>query len=160
VKKHYEFVARELSLEGFRAKVPAAHAVLVLISGVHRGVLEALQYARALSPNVIAVSVEIDQRATEKIRERWKQWGMGIPLTVLKSNYRSVVKPLLDYLDDFLEKNPEQVITVVLPEFIPSRWWHHLLHNQTAFLIKGALLFRPGVIVTSVPHHLGRKPAH
>jgi amino acid transporter len=155
VKKHYEFVARELSLEGFRPKVPSGHTVVVLISGVHRGVLEALQYAKALSPNVTALSVEIDHQATERIRERWRQWGMGIPLTVLKSNYRSVVRPLLDYLDDFLEKNPGQVVTVVLPEFIASRWWHHLLHNQTAFLIKGALLFRRGVIVTSVPHHLG-----
>ncbi|MCI0407649.1 MAG: APC family permease, partial [Acidobacteria bacterium] len=156
VKKHYEFVARELSLEGFRPKVPSGHAVVVLISGVHRGVLEALQYAKALSPNVTALSVEIDHQATERIRERWRQWGMGIPLTVLKSSYRSVVRPLLDYLDDFLEKNPDQVVTVVLPEFIASRWWHHLLHNQTAFLIKGALLFRRGVIVTSVPHHLGQ----
>jgi hypothetical protein len=159
VKKHYEFVGRELSLEGYRLKAPAGHTVVVLISGVHRGVLEALAYARALSPNVNAVSVEIDHQATERIRERWKQWGMGIPLTVLKSNYRSVVKPLLDYLDELREHNPDQVVTVVLPEFIASRWWHHLLHNQTAFLIKGALLFRPGVIVTSVPHHLGRTPA-
>jgi len=157
VKKHYEFVARELSLEGFRPRVPAGHAVVVLISGVHRGVLEALQYAKALSPNVTAVSVEIDHASTERVRERWRQWGMGIPLTVLKSNYRSVVRPLLDYLDEFMERNPDQVITVVLPEFIASRWWHHLLHNQTAFLIKGALLFRRGVIVTSVPHHLGSK---
>ncbi len=157
VKRHYTTVAKELSLEGFRPKAPAGHSVVVLISGVHRGVLEALQYARAISPNVTAVSVEIDADAMERIRERWRQFGMGIPLTVLKSNYRSVVKPLLDYIDDFREKNPNQVITVVLPEFIASRWWHHLLHNQTAFLIKGALLFRPGVIVTSVPHHLSRK---
>ena len=82
---------------------------------------------------------------------------MRVPLTVLKSNYRSVVRPLLDYLDDLREKHPNQIVTVVLPEFIASRWWHHLMHNQTAFLIKGALLFRPGVIVTSVPHHLGRR---
>ncbi|HEV8376655.1 MAG TPA: APC family permease [Candidatus Polarisedimenticolia bacterium] len=156
VRNHYRFVAKELSLEGYHAKSPKGHAVVVLISGVHRGVLEALEYARALSPNVTGLSVEIDSKATERLRDRWRQWGMGIPLTVLKSNYRSVVKPLLDYLDDLREKNPDQVVTVVLPEFIASRWWHHLLHNQTAFLIKGALLFRPGVIVTSVPHHLGR----
>jgi len=157
VRRHYGFVAKELSLEGYRPKAPSGHSVVVLISGVHRGVVEALEYARALSPNVTAVSVEIDHKATERIRERWREWGMGIPLTVLKSSYRSVVKPLLDYLDDFREKNPNQVVTVVLPEFVASRWWHHLLHNQTAFLIKGALLFRPGVVVTSVAHHLGRR---
>src|SRR4030095_249559 len=105
VKKHYEFVPRELSREGFRPKVPAGHTVVVLISGVHRGVLEALQYAKALSPNVTAVSVEIDHASTERVRERWRQWGMGIPLTVLKSNYRSVVRPLLDYLDEVMERN-------------------------------------------------------
>jgi amino acid transporter len=157
VRRHYAFVAQELSLEGYRPSEPAGHSVVVLISGVHRGVLEALRYARTLSSNVTALSVEIDLEASEKIRERWRQWGMGIPLTVLKSNYRSVVKPLMDYLDEFLERNPNQLVTVVLPEFIPTRWWHHLMHNQTAFLIKTALLFKHGVIVTSVPHHLGRR---
>jgi amino acid transporter len=156
VRRHYAFVARELSLENYRPTAPAGHSVVVLISGVHRGVLDALRYARTLTPNVTAVSVEIDQEASERIRERWKQWGMGIPLTVLKSNYRSVVKPLMDYLDDYLEKSPNQLVTVVLPEFIPTRWWHHLMHNQTAFLIKTSLLFKHGVVVTSVPHHLGK----
>ena len=129
---------------------------MVLIAGVHRGVLEALRYARSISSNVTGLSVEIDPVVTERVRERWKQWSMGIPLIVLKSSYRSVVKPLSDYLDDYLEKNPDHLVTVVLPEFIPTHWWHHLLHNQTAFLIKTALLFKSGVIVTSVPHHLGR----
>jgi amino acid transporter len=156
VRRHYAFVARELSLENYRPTAPGGHSVLVLISGVHRGVVDALRYARSLSSNVTAISVEIDQDVTERIRERWKQWGMGTPLTVLKSNYRSVVRPLLDYLDDYLERNPGQLVTVVLPEFIPTRWWHHLMHNQTAFLIKTALLFKSGVVVTSVPHHLGR----
>ena len=156
VRRHYEFVGRELSLEGYSPSAPSGHSVVVLISGVHRGVLEALRYARSLSSNVTALSVEIDQEASERLRERWKQFGMGIPLTVLKSSYRSVVKPLMDYLDEYHEKNPNHLVTVILPEFIPTRWWHHLMHNQTAFLIKTALLFKPGVVVTSVPHHLGR----
>jgi hypothetical protein len=104
--------------------------VVVLISGVHRGVVEALEYARALSPNVTALSVEIDAKGDERLRDRWRQWGMGIPLTVLKSNYRSVVKAFADYLDDIREKNPDQIVTVVLPEFIASRWWHHLLTTR------------------------------
>ena len=156
VRRHYATVSRELSLEGYRPTAPEGHSVLVLISSVHRGVIDALRYARSLSSNVSAISVEIDHAASEKIRERWKQWGMGIPLTVLKSSYRSVVKPLMDYLDEYLEKNPNQLVTVIIPEFIPTRWWHHLLHNQTAFLIKTSLLFKPRVVVTSVPHHLGR----
>jgi len=156
VRRHYTFVRQELSLDGYTPGAPAGHSVVVLIAGVHRGVLEALRYARSLSPNVTALSVEIDPEVTERVRERWKLWSMGTPLTVLKSSYRSVVKPLSDYLDDYLEKNPDHLVTVVLPEFIPTHWWHHLLHNQTAFLIKTALLFKSGVIVTSVPHHLGR----
>ena len=156
IRDHYALVARQLSLDAYQIPKPAGHAVLVLVSGIHRGVVEALRYARSLSQNVTALTVEIDAQATERLRERWKQYGMGVPLIVLKSQYRSVVKPMLDYLDHAMEKNPDQLFTVVLPEFIPSRWWHHLMHNQTAFLIKGALLFRSGVVVTSVPHHLGR----
>ncbi|HEV8337830.1 MAG TPA: APC family permease [Candidatus Polarisedimenticolia bacterium] len=157
VRRHYTLVARELTLEGYVPTAPAGHLVVVLIAGVHRGVLEALRYARSLSSNVTALSVEIDPAVTERVRERWKQWAGGIPMVVLKSNYRSVVRPFLDYLDDYLEKNPNHLVTVILPEFVPTRWWHHLMHNQTAFLIKAALLFKSGVIVTSVPHHLARR---
>ncbi len=156
VRRHYTLVRQELSLDGYKPSTPAGHSVVVLIAGVHLGVLEALRYARSISSNVTGLSVEIDPVVTERVRERWKLWSEGIPLTVLKSRYRSVVKPLSDYLDDFLEKNPNHLVTVVLPEFIPTHWWHHLMHNQTAFLIKTALLFKRGVIVTSVPHHLGR----
>jgi len=157
VRRHYTFVRESLSLEGYKPPAPpAGHLVVVLIAGVHRGVLEALRYARSISSNVTALSVEIDPEVTERVRQRWKLWSGGIPLTVLKSSYRSVVKPLSDYLDDYLEKNPNHMVTVVLPEFIPTHWWHHLMHNQTALLIKTALLFKHGVIVTSVPHHLRR----
>ena len=157
VRRHYTFVRESLSLEGYKPPAPpTGHLVVVLIAGVHRGVLEALRYARSISANVTALSVEIDPEVTERVRERWKLWSGGIPLTVLKSSYRSVVRPLSDYLDDYLEKNPSHLVTVVLPEFIPTHWWHHLMHNQTAFLIKTALLFKHGVIVTSVPHHLRR----
>ena len=106
VRRHYTFVRQALSLEGYRPSASSGHLVVVLIAGVHRGVLEALRYARSISSNVTGLSVEIDPVVTERVRERWKQWSMGIPLTVLKSSYRSVVKPLSDYLDDYLEKNP------------------------------------------------------
>jgi hypothetical protein len=73
---------------------------------------------------------------------------------VLKSPYRSLLRPLLEYIDEADAVRPDNFITVVLPEFVPARWWHHLLHNQRALLIKGALLFKPNTIVTSVPFHL------
>jgi len=128
----------------------------VLIGDVHRGVLYALRYARALSPNARAIYVESEPEQTRRLEDRWGKWGSGVPLVVLRSPYRSVVGALLEYVDRLQEHAPEQVLTIILPEFVPARWWQHLLHNQTALLIKGALLFRKGVIVTDVPYHLAR----
>ena len=97
---------------------------------------------------------ETDPRTTEEIRKQWETWGHDVPLVVLKSPYRSLLRPLLEYIDEADAVRPDNFITVVLPEFVPARWWHHLLHNQRALLIKGALLFKPNTIVTSVPFHL------
>ncbi len=155
IHRHYEDVALQLSVEGVEPEPPAASPiVLVLIGDVHRGVLPALRYARALSPAARALYVEIEPDHTRRLEDRWGKWGNGLPLVVLRSPFRSVVGPFLDYLDHLRQQAPDQLITVILPEFVPARWWQHLLHNQTALLIKGALLFRKGVIVTSVPYHL------
>lgn len=155
IHRHYEEVAQQLSIEGVSAvRPPLGHIVLVLIGDVHRGVLPALDYARAISPNPRAVYVETDPDATRRLEDRWGKWGQGIPLVVLRSPYRSVVGPFLEYLDRLQREAPGRLVTIVLPEFVPARWWQHLLHNQTALLIKGALLFRKGVIVTDVPYHL------
>jgi Amino acid permease len=155
IHRHYEEVARQLSIEGSEPeRPPAPHTVLVLIGDVHRGVLPALDYARALSPNARGVYVEIDADQTRRLGDRWGKWGNRMPLVVLRSPYRSVVGPFLDYLDHLQRQAPDHLITIILPEFVPARWWQHLLHNQTALLIKGALLFRKGIIVTDVPYHL------
>ncbi|HEX9760203.1 MAG TPA: hypothetical protein VGA40_04760, partial [Candidatus Acidoferrales bacterium] len=77
-----------------------------------------------------------------------------VPLVVLSSPYRSVVQPLLRFIDEVEDLRNDDKLTVLMPEFVPARWWHNLLHNQTSLALKGALLFRPGIIVTSVPHHL------
>jgi hypothetical protein len=153
---HYSEVAKQLSLAD--APPPRAvrrHTAVVLISGVHRGVIPALQYGLSLAPdNVTAVYVDMDAETTAKLQEKWKQWGSGIPLVVLPSPYRSLVRPLMRYIDEMDNKYDDDVLTVILPEFIPSKWWQHLLHNQTALLIKATLLFSKGKIVTSVPYHL------
>ncbi len=157
IRRHYEEVALQLSVEGAEPKPPPAmHTVLVLVGDVHRGMLPALEYAHALSPNARAVYVEFDPDFTRRLEDRWGKWGSGMPLVVLRSPYRSVAGPLLDYLDHLQRQAPDQLITIILPEFVPARWWQHLLHNQTALLIKGALLFRKGVIVTNAPYHLER----
>jgi hypothetical protein len=119
-------------------------------------VLDALNYARSLARDVRAVYVDVDARATEDVREQWPRWGQDTELVVLDSPFRSLMEPLLEYIEQVQAEDPSGYVTVILPEFVPARWWHHLLHNQRALLIKGALLFRPRVVVTSVPFHLER----
>ena len=155
VRRHYDQVARQLSIEGTAVEPPlTAHTVLVLVGDVHRGVLRALRYARALSEDARGVYVEITLEQTRRVEERWGRYARGMPLVVLRSPYRSVAGPLLEYLDHLQRQALDPFITIILPEFIAARWWQHLLHNQTALFIKGALPFRKGVIVVNVPYHL------
>ena len=159
---HYRMVASQLAL----GKTPKAlqvgrHRVIVPVSGIHRGVLPALEYARGICGDagegcVNAVYVEINPQATAELRREWEKWGMGIRLEVVESPFRSITTPLLDYIKSEARRQDGGMTTVVLPEFVPARWWQHLLHNQTSFLIKAKLLFNPRVIVTSVPYHLRR----
>jgi hypothetical protein len=129
--------------------------VIVPISGIHRGVVYALQYAKAISQNhVEAVYVDFDEEATAKLREKWERWGAGVKLVVLPSPYRELTRPLLRHVARLEKKHENDMITVLLPEFVPAKWWQHLLHNQSSLMLKGALLFKEGVIVISVPYHL------
>ena len=110
-----------------------------------------------MSPSARAVYIEVDAESRIRLEERWAKWASGMPLVVLRTPYRSVIGPLLDYVDRLQEEAPDSIVTIVLPEFVPVRWWQQLLHNQTALLIKGAMLFRRGVIVIDVPYHLAAK---
>jgi amino acid transporter len=154
VHRHYEEVAVQLSLDAFSPPPPMTNTVLVLVGDIHRGVIKAIQYAQTLSPNAKAVFVETDPERTRRLEEKWGRYGMGAPLIVLTSPYRSLLGPLTKYVDHLQNQGENHVVTIVLPEFIPARWWQLGLHNQTAFLIKGAMLFRKNVIVTDVPYHL------
>lgn len=155
IHTHYLQVAKQLSTEGLDPLRPIRHLVLVPISGIHRGVIHALEYAKSIAPgNVTAVYVDFDEEATRKLREKWEQWGSGIKLVILRSPYRSLTRPLLRHIDKVVRQNDADMITVVLPEFVPARWWHQLLHNQSSLLLKGSLLFRKRVIVTNVAYHL------
>ncbi|MEA2959177.1 MAG: hypothetical protein QOJ58_4871 [Alphaproteobacteria bacterium] len=157
IHKHYVIVAKQLSTEGLGEIRPINHTVIVPISGIHRGVVSALQYAKAIAPNhVQAVYVDFDEEATAKLREKWERWGAGVQLVVLPSPYRELTKPLLRYITRLERKNGNDMVTVLLPEFVPAKWWQHLLHNQSSLMLKGALLFKEGVIVISVPYHLKR----
>ena len=155
-RTHYDGVAAQLSLRGWNPQGRRRNTVLVPISGIQRAVVEALEYARTLSPEVRAIYVDVDPTATDQLKQQWRQWGNGVSLVILESPFRSLMEPLLEYIEHVDEEHPDDYITVVLPEFVPARWWHHLFHNQRALLIKGALLFKPNTVVTSVPFHLRR----
>jgi amino acid transporter len=153
-RKHYDGVAAQLSLRGWNSRGPRRNTVLVPISGIQRAVLEALDYAKTLSHEVRAVYVNIDPASTDQLKAQWNQWSNGVSLVVLESPFRSLMEPLLEYIERVDAEHPDDYVTIVLPEFVPARWWHHLFHNQRALLIKGALLFKPNTVVTSVPFHL------
>ncbi len=154
VKHHYEVLRGQLSLNGFAPPKIGRHPVVVLVGGIHRGVVTALAYAKAISPNVTAITVDLDPTATSRLRMQWQQWAPDVPLVVLDSPYRSVIQPVLHYIDQMEKQRDGAYMTIILPEFIPAKWWQHLLHNQTALLIKGALLFRRGKVAISIPYHL------
>ena len=158
IHAHYLSVADQLSTNEclIREDVFKHHSVIIPISGIQMAVLNAIKYAKALSDDVSAVYVCLDPVETAKIKAKWDQRCMGVPLIILESPYRSVMEPLLDYIEEVRDEYKDGVITVVLPEFVPRKWWHHLLHNQTALLIKGILLFKKGVVSTSVPFHLSK----
>ena len=153
-KRHYDHVASQLTLRDWTPPARRTNLVLVPISGVQRAVVHALRYAESISTDVRAVYVSDNPEAVAALQKEWVVWGGSVRLVVLDSPFRSLMEPLLAYINRTEQERTNAYITVVLPEFVPSKWWHHLLHNQSALLIKGALLFRPNVVVTSVPFHL------
>jgi len=164
VRAHYREVARQLSMDGLppSLKPVPIPRIVVPISGVHRGIVDAINFACSISDNVTAVYVELEPGAGERVREKLAEWWPDLPLAIVPSQYRSVIAPLLDFLDETDQlHNDGQLAALVLPEFIPAKWWQSLLHNQTAWLIKAALLYRrrfsgfPRVII-DIPYHLRR----
>jgi amino acid transporter len=155
IHRHYIDVARQLSTEGLSPLRPIHHEVIVPISGIHRGVVQALEYAKSIAPHhVTAVYVNLDDEAAQKLRHKWQQWGSGVNLVVVASPYRSLARPLLNYVDRVRRTRQGVVVTIVLPEFVPAKWWQNILHNQNTLFLKGALLFKKGIVVTNVPYHL------
>jgi len=154
-RRHYFQATTQLSLADFDRPRVARHTVVVPVPPTpNKVVLTAVEYSKSISQDVIAVTVNVDNKHTEEVRELWRKFVDDVPLIVLASPYRAVVQPLLRFIDEIEDLREDDKLTVLLPEFVPARWWHNLLHNQTSLMLKGALLFRPGIVVTSVPHHL------
>ncbi|ONI79409.1 DNA-binding protein [Actinosynnema sp. ALI-1.44] len=157
IKKHYDRVADELreAEEDRPTVMPSRNHAIVLVSKLHLPTRRALAYAKATRPDVLeAVTVNVDDRDTRMLVKDWEANGFKIPLKVIESPYREITKPVLDYVKRMRSKNPRDVVTVFIPEYVVGRWWEHFLHNQSALRLKGRLLFQPGVMVTSVPWQL------
>jgi len=157
VKRHYARVGAALAAPKDWRPPKMDHTVVVLVGNVHRGVLQALAYAKSLAPNrLFAVSVVSDEEEQERLERQWEEYGIDVALEFVYSPYRELTRPVLKFLDGIEDRWENDVITVLIPEFVVTRWWEQLFHNQSALLLKGRLLFRRGTVVTSVPYHVER----
>lgn len=154
IHRHYRSVAQQLSLDGYRPQQGRRRHVFVLVPDIHRGIIPALQFARAFEADAKALHVSTDAKRTERVRERFQLWSRGMPLVVLPSPYRSLIEPILAYIDRLQTDEPDCLITVVIPEFVPQGLWPKLLHGQAGFLLALQLHERRGVVVVNVPYHI------
>ena len=157
IHHHYKDLASHLTLDKFSG-LPARrtrHRVILPVSGIHQGALEALRYAKLLSDDVTAIHVSIDPAEAEKVQKNWKIWGEGTRLIILDSPFRLFIEPLLEYIEEIIDnRQPNETITIVVPQFIPSKRWHQALHMRTADFLRQELLSKPGVVVTDVPYQV------
>jgi amino acid transporter len=155
IHRHYDNVSHELAADEEDRVLPTKVHAVVLVSKLHKPTLRALAYAKATRPNVLeAVTVASDDATTKALVQDWDDRNLGVPLKVLYSPYREIVRPIVEYASQIRKASPRGVVAVYIPEYVVGRWWEQLLHNQTALRLKGRLLFTPGVMVTSVPYQL------
>ena len=157
IRRHYDNVAAELEVtqEFDESMLPARNHAIVLVSKIHKPTLRAVAYARATRPSTLeAVTVGVEGEEARQLQEEWERLGIPVPLKMLDSPYREITQPILDYVKTLRRRSPRDVVTVFIPEYVVGHWWEHLLHNQSALRLKARLLFKPGVMVTSVPWQL------
>ena len=164
IHRHYDKVAVELTppqeLEELTLTLPARNRSIVLVSKLHLPTLRALAYARATQPSHLeAVTVDVDEADTLRLKEEWERAGIPVPLTVVASPYREITRPVMGYVKRLRRESPRDIVTVYIPEYVLGHWWEQLLHNQSALRLKSRLLLLPGVVVASVPYQL-RSAAH
>ncbi len=156
IKRHYRRVDVALECPPGTPMPEIVHTVVVLVGDrIHAGVLEALAYAKSLRPHYLhALHVSFEAEDTERMQELWAAYGFDIPLDIVLSPYRELTRPVLQFVEELEERWSHDVVTVILPEFVVHHWWDQLLHNQSALMLKGRLLFRKGTVVTSIPSHV------
>lgn len=155
IHRHYETFNDEVRFAGHAPLMFMHHTVVVPVNGITKPAASALVYATTISQDVRAVYVEVDPEQTERLRASWEAWDVGVELVVLPSPYRSIIRPIVEYVTELHRAGTADLVTVVVAEVIPRHWWEHLLHNKTALFIRTAFLFRPNVVVTAVPYRLG-----
>ncbi|MBD2329023.1 APC family permease [Alkalinema sp. FACHB-956] len=161
IHRHYRYVADKLSLATLTPKqyvakpatTAVSHPAIVIVGQVHRGTIEALDYARGIADKIVAVHVDIGGD-NEKFQRDWQTFAPDIPLKVLPSPYRSVVEPIVDYVRDFEARYPGVLTTIIIPAFVTRRWWEELLHNQTTLFLKNALRTKKSRVITTVRYYL------
>jgi amino acid transporter len=156
IHRHYQSLADDLSLDNFGEPTPAIrHRVIIPVAGIHRGTLEALQYARTLSDDITAVHILLDSEERKSVEDKWLSWGGGVRLVVIDSPYRTFLEPFIGYVDELCKiAQPNERLTIVVPQFNPKHWWHNILHTQTAFWLRFALLSKKGIVITEVPYQV------
>ncbi|MBL8064788.1 MAG: APC family permease [Chthonomonadaceae bacterium] len=154
IKKRYESITRQLTANLKPARALPATSVLVLVPRIHAGVIQAVSYAQTLSANSRGLHVTLNPAGIESLKNEWASLVDGVPLIILDSPYRSLLDPVLEYVDAMLEENPDQVLNVVIPEAVPTKWLHRLLQENLAFQLKYALGTRKNVVVTNVRYFL------
>jgi hypothetical protein len=154
INRHYQDMAQELALDRYARIKPSRNVVLVLVPRLHRGIVDALDYARLVSEDVRAVYIETNPEVTARLKAEWEDWADGIPLVIMESPYRSLVGPLLRYISVVQDERSDDVVTIVVPELVVRHWWHRILHNQAGPLLRFALFYRRDVVVTNVRYFL------
>lgn len=156
IHSHYAEFVEEIRFTGQSPINPLHHTVLVPVNGINKASAGALVYATTISDDVRALYIEVEPNATAKMLADWNEWDNGVDIKILKSPYRSVLRPLVRYVDRLRMNGPGQLVSIIVPEIVPHKWWEHLLHNKTALYIRTAFLFKPNVVVIAVPYQLGR----
>jgi amino acid transporter len=157
IHKHYLETSKRLERPHGVAIKPVhalKHTAIVPLSGIHQGVIDAVSYALSISRDVRACYVEIDSEATEKLKRDWLEVAPNVPLIILKSPYRSVISPIVRYVHRVEHEMDDDIVTVIIPEFVTKKWYHQILHNQTAIILNFALRSRRDIVVTSIRYHL------
>lgn len=162
IRSHYDDMSEQLHLPlednlQYDDTIVMRNYVIVPISSPTRVVYESLKFAKTLSKDIIVLHIAKDEESAAKVQAKWQEWNPGMDMEVIQSPYRLTIQPLLDYVEELKKKkNPQDYITVVIPEFETKKWWHRLLHNQTGWLLHAMLVIKKNVIVTTIPYHLNK----